>query len=289
MKAIPVDRLDVEKGIQIRAGLNQAIVDEYVEAMLAGHTFPPILVFESNAGAPLVIVDGFHRLAAAVKAGAEKIMVEVRQGDRAAALKAALVANAVHGLRRSNRDKKRAIDVAIQEFPNLSARQYAEMCDVSPDLASRVLRGQVSEKDTSTPMTRLGKDGKRYPATPRRKEKPASPDREQDVTPIQPDGPGRDHSGLHVAQPLNPSASENPLTDAFPARILERLPDLAAVLPGWEHYIRTALQNQPDLKPAFRAGLFALLKWFDALPEPNTNTADCVTIETKPIDHPTIA
>lgn len=241
VKAIRVDQLDVEKGIQIRSGLNKAIVKEYVEAMSAEYTFPPIVAFESNPGEPLVIVDGFHRLASAVKAGADKIMVEVRQGDRAAALKAALVANTAHGLRRSNRDKKRAIEVAINEFPNLSARQYAEMCQVSPDLASRVLRGQVSENDTSTSTTRMGRDGKSYPAVPRRKLKP-SPRKGQ-----------------------IPSTAERHIADAFPSTVLERLPDLAALLPGWEAYVRTALQHQPDLKPALRAGLIRVIAWFDAL------------------------
>jgi ParB-like chromosome segregation protein Spo0J len=52
---------------------------------LAGRPLPPVVVFETEDG-PL-LVDGYHRLAAARLRGAETIGAEVRHGTRAEALR----------------------------------------------------------------------------------------------------------------------------------------------------------------------------------------------------------
>lgn len=74
---------------------------------------------------------------------------------------AALSANATHGLKRSNSDKRRCVEIALKEWPKLSARRIAEMCGVHVDMVIARKPAQVSESDTSKVT---GKDGKEYPA-----------------------------------------------------------------------------------------------------------------------------
>lgn len=46
--------------------------------------FPPVVVFETENG--LLLVDGYHRVAAALQEGRETVEAEVRRGTRAEAL-----------------------------------------------------------------------------------------------------------------------------------------------------------------------------------------------------------
>jgi hypothetical protein len=78
-----------------------------------------------------LVVDGFCRVMAATAAGKSRVPCEVHQGSFNDALRAACGANASHGLRRTNADKKRAATIAIQNFPDLSSRELAEICGVS--------------------------------------------------------------------------------------------------------------------------------------------------------------
>lgn len=61
--------------------LDPARVDFYRRAM---DRFRPVVVFETEDG--LLLVDGYHRVAAAVREGRETIEAEVRPGSRTEAL-----------------------------------------------------------------------------------------------------------------------------------------------------------------------------------------------------------
>lgn len=54
-------------GTQPRAGMNSNTVGEYTVAMREGQTFPPVTVYFD--GTDHWLADGFHRTAAALKAG----------------------------------------------------------------------------------------------------------------------------------------------------------------------------------------------------------------------------
>lgn len=275
---ISLDQLNPESGIQIRSVLHQPTVNEYVAAMKLGQQFPAIIAFRFHADSELVVVDGFHRLAAARKAGAKEILVEVKLGDRKAATKAALASNATHGLPRANRDKKRAVQTAICEFPGLSARKYAEMCAVSVDLAARTLRDKVSADDTSSSSHRIGKDGKRYPIALRQKATPGATHGGQNVGKIQTVATQANQTERRVAQLRNPAATEIHVADVFSTSVLDMLPGLAAALPEWEAYVRTALNHHPELKPALRGGFIRVIAWLDAI-QPTTTPLQSTVVE----------
>lgn len=164
--------------IQPRERINGAIVDEYAEAMAKGAEYaaagltvrpwPPIVVFHErdDAGRDLYwLGDGWHRVLAAERVGHEEVEVEVREGDRDAALLHAASANAEHGLRRTTADKRRAVWL-ILDHPTVIAEQWgngrlAHHAGVSLHLVRSVRAEREARLGMTTPGRR-GKDGKLY-------------------------------------------------------------------------------------------------------------------------------
>jgi len=141
-------------GTQIRAEISESTVAEYAEAMESGADFPPLIVFHD--GNRYLLADGFHRLMAASRRGRTEFHADVRQGTKSDALRFALQANALHGLKRTNADKRRSIELALAEWPQVSDRQIAELCAVGYTLVAEVRKAQLPE----TGSWRLGADGK---------------------------------------------------------------------------------------------------------------------------------
>lgn len=168
--------IELDTSIQCRASVDTTVVGEYAERMVAGDTFPPIEVFGTKS--KCWIGDGWHRSLAALQCGQQSIAANLHQGGRADALKHALGANAVHGHRRTNADKRRCVEIALREFPRLSSRAVAKLCGVSHELVQQMRPAQVSTVDTSE---RTGQDGKQYPAH----REPALP-AEMAMTPVEP-------------------------------------------------------------------------------------------------------
>jgi len=149
-----------DTSIQCRASVDIVTVNAYAESMGEGDEFPPVDLFTD--GERFWIGDGWHRIMAADMIGAKHIEADVSEGGRAAALKAALKANAVHGLRRTNADKRRCVEVALQEFGGLSSRAIAEMCGVSNHMVDEIRPKAMGENPNA--QTRLTADGRQYPA-----------------------------------------------------------------------------------------------------------------------------
>lgn len=153
------DRIRRDGGTQPRAGLNDATVTDYAEAKEAGAVLPPLqLVFD---GTDYWLWDGFHRDAADARLGLSDSICEVRAGTRRDAVLLAVGANAQHGLRRTNDDKRRAVLILLDdaEWSRWSDREIARRCAVS-DRFVNTLRASVtangSQSDTRTYTTRHG-------------------------------------------------------------------------------------------------------------------------------------
>lgn len=111
-------------------------------------------------------------------------------GGRIDALKAALSANAAHGIRRGNADKRRAVEIALREFPKLSSRMIAELCGVGHQLV-----GQVRGVDDSSTSTRIDSLGRNQPATRRTSVAFAPPEPEEDEDEDEEQEPQADEDG----------------------------------------------------------------------------------------------
>lgn len=109
--------------IQTRAATDAATIDEYAEAAQRGAKFPPVSVVSDATRGTLWLWDGTHRVEAARKIGKSRIRADVAEGTYADALRLALCANATHGLRRSNADKRKTLEMAWQNRRELWPRE----------------------------------------------------------------------------------------------------------------------------------------------------------------------
>ena len=104
---IPIADIIVDAGTQMRQSLNLSTIAEYTEAMEEGSKFPPIVVFSD--GGSYWLADGFQRIEAAKVVGYRDIEAQVRPGTLRDAILHACSANATHGERRTNADKRKSV------------------------------------------------------------------------------------------------------------------------------------------------------------------------------------
>jgi len=162
IQELKLETIDIYGGTQTRMATNDDAISSYADEMLAGAQFPPVIVYYD--GAKYWLADGFHRFLAAQRSEFESIRAEVRAGSRTDALKHALGANATNGVYRSNADKRNAVEIALEEWPNMSNSVIAEMCKVSGDLARRCRTAMEKLERIEPQASVTGKDGKQYPA-----------------------------------------------------------------------------------------------------------------------------
>jgi ParB-like nuclease domain len=159
-RSIPLADVVDDTAAQMRvAGINPGIVDEYARAMQEGAAFPAIIAFYD--GDAYHVADGFHRVAAARQAKLEEILAEVRDGSARDAVLAAAGANATHGIRRTNADKRHAIErlLADPEWGRWSDHEIARACHVDHKTVGRVRRevtGEIPSERTVTYRDRHG-------------------------------------------------------------------------------------------------------------------------------------
>ena len=156
---LPLDEIIADARTQVRAAIDEAVVDEYVEQLDAGVVFPPVTVFRSEAGTYLA--DGFHRVAVHRRDGRTEIAADIRTGNQADALWFALGANRAHGHRLTAADKKHAVELALEAWPERSQARIAEQIGCSQQYVSKIRQVTTS---CDLPDRSIGKDGKSYPA-----------------------------------------------------------------------------------------------------------------------------
>ena len=140
---IDPNRIRTDLNTQARIQTDTSTVEEYVEAMLRGDEFPPIVVFHDLDSDLLVLVDGFHRLEAHMRAKpGEEIDVIIKEETLSEARWASFTVNATHGLKRSTADKRRIIAEALRHEKGLkmSDRQIAGHVGVDKNTVASVRR-----------------------------------------------------------------------------------------------------------------------------------------------------
>ena len=175
-EVLPIGEIITDAGTQVRAEINEATVEEYAEHLTAGGTLPPITAYRNEGSTYLA--DGFHRVRAHERAGRTEIEAEIRTGTREEALWCALGANRAHGQRLTSADKKHAIELAVEAWPERSQRRIAAQVGCSPGYVNKI-RGQVFTSE-HLPERTVGTDGKSYPAGGNT---PTAASREQDEEP----------------------------------------------------------------------------------------------------------
>lgn len=137
---INLSEIRIDGGTQSRAAIDQASVEEYAEAIRAGVKFPEVLVYFD--GVSYWLVDGFHRYHAHRIAGKAGIDAIAKDGTQREAVLASLAVNNNHGLRRTNADKRKAVDtlLADSEWSAWSDGVIAKACAVSQPYVSEIRR-----------------------------------------------------------------------------------------------------------------------------------------------------
>ena len=170
--------------IQTRAATDAATIEEYAEAAQRGAKFPPVSVIADAEADTFWLWDGAHRMEAAKRLGKKCIRADVKPGTYADALRLALGANATHGLRRTNADKRHALEMAWKNRETIfggdpSQNMLAEMCGISRKTVERFMSAQVATLSQSEKVARCVEpismsqpdapaDGKRAPVPIRR-------------------------------------------------------------------------------------------------------------------------
>ena len=164
---VDVTAIVVDRDLQLREGMHEETVQDYVDALADGADFPPVTLFRDISGA-LRLADGFHRVEAARRwamgGGDGIVAADVLQGGRTDALLWAAGSNASHGLRRTNGDKRRAVGALIREWPQWSDRRIAELAHVTHPFVAKVRAELVAAGEVEAVTTRVGKDGREQTA-----------------------------------------------------------------------------------------------------------------------------
>jgi hypothetical protein len=151
------------EGTQVRVALSETVIREYAEALAQGAEFPPIEVYYDETAHWLA--DGFHRLQAAKQAGRDSLAATIHPGGQREALLHALSANDTHGYRRTDMDRRHAIELMLAdpEWQAWSNREIARQCRVSEFLVRTVRQELTPPQETAAPpeqtrkVTRGGK------------------------------------------------------------------------------------------------------------------------------------
>ena len=135
---VELHKLQLDSTIQSRTSLDMITIQEYAEDMRNGDEFAPVeVIFDGTQN--YYVWDGFHRVSAAREAGIPRLNANVQRGTKQDAQWLALGANRNHGLRRTNEDKRRAVEMALQhpKAVRLSDYQIATHCGVGHTMVSR--------------------------------------------------------------------------------------------------------------------------------------------------------
>jgi ParB-like chromosome segregation protein Spo0J len=132
--------------------------DEHIQRLAErGDDLPPVLVQQGT----MRVIDGMHRLRAAIRNGRRSIEVEFFDGDDEEAFIRAVEQNVAHGLPLTLADRKDAAARILGFRPALSDRSVASMTGLSPKTIGAI-RARLSEEIPRLDA-RQGRDGRLRP------------------------------------------------------------------------------------------------------------------------------
>ncbi len=159
---LTLSKIRLDGGTQSRAQLSEETIAEYAEKV---ELLPAAVVFHD--GTDYWLADGFHRYRAFERAGRKRMPVEIQQGNQRDAILFSVGANSAHGLRRTNADKRRAVELLLRdaEWSKKSDRWIAEKCGVHhktvADHRSQLAESASSKPKPSKSLERIqGQDGR---------------------------------------------------------------------------------------------------------------------------------
>lgn len=146
MKKVKIDAIRIDGGTQGRVVIDQSTVQDYVERMKDGAEFPRVFcVFD---GTTYWLVDGFHRYHAFKILNLKEVEIDYKPGTLEEAQVLSFGVNAAHGKPRTNEDKRKVVEAAL-EHPLTkikSDREIGRICSVSHPFVASVRNAEVKEQ-----------------------------------------------------------------------------------------------------------------------------------------------
>ncbi len=142
---VDIKQIRINEANHPRHEIDAAAVTEYAEAMQDGAKFPPVVLFRE--GKQYYLGDGRHRLEAHKCLSRTTVEADVRAGGERDAILFAVGANKDHGIRRTNKDKRKSVEIVLSdsEWRTWSHNKIAKICNVSDGLVTSVYK-EVQEK-----------------------------------------------------------------------------------------------------------------------------------------------
>ncbi|QUY45723.1 streptomycin biosynthesis regulator [Acaryochloris marina] len=158
-QSIEIGKIRTDGGTQARYQLYEEVAAEYAEDIRLGKEYPPIIVFFD--GKEYWLADGFHRVEARRMLKEKKVDAEVHLGTQRDAVLYAVGANSTHGLRRTNADKRRAVERLLrdEEWSQWSDREIARRTFVSQPFVSKLRAELADDSANSESMIRTVQRG----------------------------------------------------------------------------------------------------------------------------------
>ncbi|MBI1338294.1 MAG: hypothetical protein GC164_15230 [Phycisphaera sp.] len=161
-QTLHLDQIRIDGGTQPRVSIDEQVVAEYAELYSSGVDLPPVTVFFD--GATYWLVDGFHRYWANKRINSDHVFAHVHHGTQRDAILYSVGANADHGLRRTNGDKRKAVLTMLEdgEWSMHTDHEIARQCRVTQPMVTKYrasLKTVISETPPSEPRTYKTKHG----------------------------------------------------------------------------------------------------------------------------------
>lgn len=181
LSSIKISGIRRDGGTQARVRTSEEWIEEMHEAYLAGAKLPAIVVFRDRKAGVDWLADGFHRLEGWIRAypRAQTIQADVREGELRDAVLFALGCNRKHGLHRTNDDKRRAVQIMLDdpEWKKWSDPRIAEQCGVSVEFVrGRRILQQLEDGQELSSARQCERNGQVYTQGPHQKRPPATPE-----------------------------------------------------------------------------------------------------------------
>ncbi|MGW0523561.1 ParB/RepB/Spo0J family partition protein [Crossiella sp. NPDC003009] len=214
---------------------------------------PPILVHQES----MRVIDGMHRLLAAVARGRVEVAACFFDGSERDAFVLAVRANISHGLPLTAADRRAAAGRILRSHPEWSDRLIAKVTGLSPGTVAGI---RQRDEQADNPATRIGRDGRARPvnsADGRRKagqlfaERPSASLREVARA-----------AGVAVSTAQDVRRRLRAGQDPVPAGVRSRI--ARPPVPVDRESVLRALRADPALR--FTEAGRALLRWLDAAP-----------------------
>ena len=163
MPTIQINEIQMDKMLMFREKLDEEAIERYQKRYESELFMPPIIVYRvPNKGC--LLVDGFHRVTAAKKAGLKTINADVKNGSYDDAVLAAATANVKHGMPLSQEERKKVVKVFLKMHPERTNRWIAEDVGVSVHNVQKIREQLESSGVQIAHLDKLqGRDGKWYP------------------------------------------------------------------------------------------------------------------------------